>query len=194
MDQFLCRPTEGAIITRTGAFVARRFRQYPVEFGCSTLVETVEAPEVENAARKLLGAMRFSGIVEVEFKRDPRDREFKLLDVNPRAWRWMSLGARAGVDFPYLLYRQCHGETIAPLRGRAGFRWVRMSVDPLAAAIELWRGTTTLRSYLKSLRGPIEFALVARDDPVPVMMEIPHLLAIKLREVLLPPRILQAKV
>jgi len=137
--------------------------------------------------------MGLSGIVEVEFKQDPRDGEFKLLDINPRAWRWMSLGARAGVDFSYLLYRQCHGEEIAPARGVAGVRWLRMAIDPIAAAIELWRRSTTLRSYLGSLRGPIEFSVLARDDPMPAMMEIPYLVASEVREALLAVRPRRAK-
>ena len=179
--------------TPSASLVARRLRQYPVEFGCSTLVETVDAPELEDAAQRLLRAMGLSGIVEVEFKQDPRDGAFKLLDINPRAWRWMSLGARAGVDFPYLLYRQCHGETVERVKGVVGIRWLRMSIDPIAVAIGLWRGSTSLRTYLKSLRGPIEFSLLARDDPVPMMMEIPHLAAITIREALLPARSLWAK-
>jgi predicted ATP-grasp superfamily ATP-dependent carboligase len=175
----LCR--DGASVA---SLVARRLRQYPVEFGrSSSLVETIDLPEVEDCARRLLGAMGFSGIVEVEFKRDPRDGELKLLDINPRAWRWMSLGPRVGVDFPYLLYRQCRGEPIQPLKGVAGVRWVRMATDPIAAAIEIWRGATTARTYFRSLRPPIEFSLLARDDPLPALFEIPQLIAIELRRV-----------
>ena len=179
--------------TPSASLVARRLRQYPTEFGCSTLVETVEAPQLEDVARRLLASMSFSGIVEVEFKLDQRDGAFKLLDINPRAWRWMSLGARAGVDFPYLLYRQCHGDTVEPLKSVAGIRWLRMSIDPIAAAIEFWRGSTTPRSYLNSLRRPIEFSLLSRDDPVPAIVEIPYLIGIEIRNALLPRRALRAK-
>src|SRR3712207_7792892 len=38
----------------------------------SSYVETIDDPGVEDAARRLLGAMRFTGMVEVEFKRDAR--------------------------------------------------------------------------------------------------------------------------
>jgi len=168
--------------TPIASLVARRLRQYPVEFGrSSSLVETIDLPEVEKAAGRVLGAMGFTGIVEVEFKRDPRDGRLKLLDINPRAWRWMSLGHRAGIDFPYLLYRLCRGEAIDRVRGIAGVRWVRMATDPIAAAIEIRRGLTTPRAYLKSLRPPIEFAVFARDDPMPALLEVPHLIASELR-------------
>ncbi len=164
------------------SLVARRLRQYPVDFGrSSSLVETIDLPEVEDVARRLLSAMGFSGIVEVEFKRDPRDGKLKLLDINPRVWRWISLGQRAGVDFPYLLYRMAGGETVEASKGVAGVRWVRMSTDLLAAAREMWQGTTTLRGYLDSMRPPLEFSLLTSDDPLPAILEVPTLLAADLR-------------
>ena len=36
---------------------------------------------------------------QVEFKRDPRDGRFKLMEVNPRLWLWHGLAAALGVDF-----------------------------------------------------------------------------------------------
>ena len=41
----------------------------------------------------------YYGLVEVEYKLDPRDGQYKLLDVNARTWGYHSLGVRAGVDF-----------------------------------------------------------------------------------------------
>ena len=64
---------------------ARRTRQYPVEFSyTSTFVEIVANDKVKAAATALLTAIAFEGLVEVEFKFDARDQEFKVLDVNPR--------------------------------------------------------------------------------------------------------------
>lgn len=48
----------------------------------------------------------------MEFKSDFRDGQYKLLDVNPRAWGWHSLCAPCGVDFPYLAYREALGEPL----------------------------------------------------------------------------------
>ena len=41
---------------------------------------------------------RFHGISQVEFKRDPRSGQFKLMEVNPRLWQWHGLAAACGVD------------------------------------------------------------------------------------------------
>jgi predicted ATP-grasp superfamily ATP-dependent carboligase len=156
------------------SLVARRNRQWPADYGrSSTYVETVDAPDVEACARLLLSALRFDGIVEVEFKRDPRDGRLKLLDINPRVWGWHTLGRRAGVDFPMLLWRMTHGGSFRELHGRLGVRWVRAVTDVPAAVHEIRAGRLSVKGYLASLRGPIEYAILAPDDPLPALGEIP---------------------
>lgn len=153
---------------------ARRTRQYPVEFGrSSSYVETVQQPAIEEPARRLLAAMRYTGLAEVEFKYDQKDGRYKLLDMNPRAWTWQELCAAAGVDFPYLLWRSIHGEHVPNLRGRSGVRWVRLSTDVAAASTEIWQGRLSLLAYLRSLKTPLEFAAFAADDPLPAVLRAP---------------------
>ena len=159
--------------------VARRARQYPIDFGrASTYVETVHRPEIEEPARRLLAEMGFTGLIEVEFKRDPRSDCYKLLDLNARVWGWHTLGDRAGVDFSYLLWRMVHGEELAEVRGRTGVRWIRMLTDLPAVARGIRGGTLSVREFLGSFRRPMEFAVFAFDDPVPALVEIPLLVRI----------------
>lgn len=156
------------------SLVARRTRQYPIDFGyTSTFVETVEQPEVERAACRFLASLDFSGLVEVEFKHDARDDRYKLLDINARSWTWNGLGALAGVDFAHALWRVAMGEAVAPLRGRAHVGWMHGSRDLAAAAGEITRGRSSLRDYLRSWRMPLVFAAFAADDPLPGVIDLP---------------------
>jgi predicted ATP-grasp superfamily ATP-dependent carboligase len=165
---------------RIASLVARRKRQYPVDFGCgSSYVETVESSEIESIAARLLEAMSYSGIVEIEFKYDVRDQRYKLLDINPRVWSWHTLGARAGVDFPYLLWRWLQNEAIEQTRGRPGVGWIRMLRDIPAAWEEMSRGHLSPRAYVSSLANVSEFAVFAKDDPLPGLAEIPLMIASK---------------
>ena len=158
------------------ALTARRTRQYPADIGrASTYVETVACPEIVEPSQRLLRAMRFTGLVEVEYKRDARDGVLKLLDINPRLWGWHSLCGRAGVDFPYLLWRQVSGEPPSVVRPRNGVGWLRLSTDTPTALRELARGRLGWREYARSLRGPREAAIFARDDPMPGLSELPLL-------------------
>jgi D-aspartate ligase len=156
------------------SLTARRTRQYPVDFGhSSSFVETLDVPEIVGPSQRLLAAIRYTGIVEVEYKFDARDGRYKLLDINPRLWTWSPLGGRAGVDFPYLLWQMMVGRRLAEQTGRTGVRWVRMSTDVPAALHEMLRGRLSLRPYLRSLRRPVEFALMAADDPLPGLLDLP---------------------
>ena len=153
---------------------ARRTRQYPIDFGySSSFVETLDVPEIVAPSQRLLKAIRYTGLVEVEYKFDSRIGVYKLLDINPRLWTWSTLGARAGIDFPYLLWKMLLGRPVPKLAGRSGVHWVRMSTDVPAAVHEIFRGRLSFGSYLKSLRGPVEFALMAADDPLPGLMDLP---------------------
>jgi D-aspartate ligase len=167
-----------AAVWRNGAplasLVARRSRQYPVDFGfTSTFVEMVEQKEVEEAACRFLRSLDYSGLVEVEFKYDQRDGRYKLLDVNPRAWTWNALGAKAGVDFAHVLWRSAMGEAVEPIRGHANAAWMHETRDIVAALIEIWRGRLSPAEYLRSWRKPLVLAALAKDDPLPGLVDLP---------------------
>ena len=156
------------------SLVARRSRQYPIDFGyTSTFVETIENAEVEEAALRFLTSLNYSGLVEVEFKFDARDNRYKILDVNARTWAWIGLGAIAGVDFPHLQWRLAMGEELARLRGKEGASWMHALRDFVAVCQEVRAGSMSLSCYLKSLHRPMEFAAFSPDDPVPGAIDMP---------------------
>src|SRR5579863_9891797 len=156
-----------------GALVAKRLRQHPREFGrAATYVETIECPEIEKLSERFLRAIDFYGLVEVEFKQDPRDGQFKLLDVNARTWGFHSIGTPAGVDFPYLLYADQVGQPIERRRAKAGVGWLRAVTDFPTAASDLWAGELSLRSYWSSLRNTRAESVFSRQDPLPSAAEV----------------------
>ena len=158
------------------SIVACRRRQYPLEFGrSSSYVETIRHPAVEAAARCLLARLEYTGLIEVEFKRDQRDGRYKLLDLNPRVWGWNSLSAKAGVDFPYLFWRLSRRKPITEVHGVPNVRWIRMTTDLPAVLGEFFRGNLSIAGYLRSFRPPLEFAVFARDDLLPWLLEVPLL-------------------
>ena len=153
--------------------VARRMRQHPREFGrAATYVETIELPEVEELSERFLKAIAYYGLVEVEFKQDPRDGLFKLLDVNARTWGFHSIGGPAGVDFPYLLYADQVGQPVERSRARAGVGWLRAVTDLPTAASDLWAGELNVRSYWKSIKHTRVESVFCLQDPLPSLGEV----------------------
>lgn len=184
------RVSVGAVCDRgkpLGRIVVRQLRQYPIYFGrSSTFVQTVDCPEVESAAYRLISSTNYSGCIEAEYKLDAQTGRYKLLDVNPRLWGWHSIGAMAGVDFPYLQWKQLVGERISLCEGRIGVRWIRMSRDLHAVFDRIWAGDFSLREYLNSIRGPMVFAIFAIDDPVPACCQMLNVAYRRLKQSIAP--------
>ncbi len=158
----------------SASMVVRRLRQHPPLFGrASTFVETIENPELEELSQRFLRRIGYYGLVELEYKRDARDGRTKLLDVNARTWGYHSLGQRAGVDFPYLLYAdQLSLPAPDGLRAPSGVSWVRLATDIPTAVVELARGALDWRTYVRSLRAANVESVFSRDDPFPGLAEL----------------------
>jgi D-aspartate ligase len=165
-----------------------RLRQHPAQFGrASTFVRTIDLPQLEEASERFLRAIGYYGLVEIEYKRDPRDGRLKLLDVNARTWGYHSLGQRAGVDFPHLLWTDQVGPpstksnrasassnraSASSNRARAGVSWVRLATDLPSAASELCRRRLSWRAYVATLRACDVEAVFSREDPAPWLADL----------------------
>jgi D-aspartate ligase len=163
-----------------GSMVVRRSRQHPLEFGrSSTFVETVDLPAIEESAARFLRAINYYGLVELEFKLDPRDGQYKLLDVNGRTWGYHTLGGGAGVDFPHMLFADQIGEAVPDCRGRAGVSWIRLVTDLPTGLLEIVKGRWDWRTYLRGLRNFDVEAVFSSEDLLPGIAElalIPYLM------------------
>jgi D-aspartate ligase len=154
------------------SLVAQRRRQYPVEFGnASTFVETTSQPIVEADGRRFLESIGFDGMAEVEFKFDLRDGEYKILDVNPRTWGWHTLGKAAGMDFPYLLWRQAVGLPATPVETHQSASWIREITDLVAIAKSRNRMVEVKRLLRAIHSGKLTSATFNPLDPVPFVAE-----------------------
>jgi D-aspartate ligase len=162
-----------------GSMVTRRTRQHPHDFGrASTFVETIDLPALEALSNRFLRSINYYGLVEVEFKLDPRDGQFKLLDINARTWGYHTLGTHAGVDFPKLLYHDQLSRPVEPCRGRPGVSWIRLLTDIPTGLIDVAAGRLRLRDFWRSLRSFHIEAVFASEDPIPGIVEfalIPYL-------------------
>jgi predicted ATP-grasp superfamily ATP-dependent carboligase len=145
-----------------GLFCGRKLRQSPPLVGTCRVGEAVWLDEVAEQALAVLRVLRFHGISQVELKRDPRDGELKLMEVNPRLWQWHGLAAACGVDVPLIAYQDLIGERPAPasMNGRRR-RW----------AITFLRGESPALQ-----RPPYVDAVFAADDPKPALVQAARLL------------------
>ena len=156
-----------------GSMVAQRRRQHPPEFGrASTYVESIELPELIEISTRFLKAINYYGLVELEYKYDRREQVYKLLDVNARTWGYHSLGPRAGVDFPAMLFADQLGLLVEPCQARPGIKWIRLLTDLPTAMVELLHGHLDWAWYWRTLRHFDVEAVFDRHDLLPWLVEV----------------------
>ena len=148
-------------------FVRRRTRMFPVAYGNSTHMVTIAPSEAEQAVQDVVGLLRgldFNGTFSAEFKRDPRDGVFKLLEVNGRPWWYIGFAADCGVDITQLSYREALGLDLRTIAGyRAGVRCVLLHLDFRAYLYERGERGLTLGAWIRSVVGARSTVFTWRD-------------------------------
>ncbi|HJZ67184.1 MAG TPA: carboxylate--amine ligase [Blastocatellia bacterium] len=167
-----------------GVFVGRKLEQYPPDFGTACLVDSRYIGEIVERGVDVLKQFGYHGISEVEFIYDEPTRDFKLLDINTRVWKWIGLPIRAGIDLPWLAYADAvSGDVEAAPRQRDGLRWVYLK-DYIALRREragVGEATLTRQDWLDLItgradsEGEIVDAVLSQDDPEPFVQMIESL-------------------
>jgi D-aspartate ligase len=157
--------------TGLGLFAGRKLRQRPRAFGTCRAAESLVLPELTDNAVELLRVFEFHGVSQVEFKKDPRDGEFKLIEINARYWLWHSLATACGVNLAYLQYTDALGERPSPVISKeVGKKWYFASVDLPMSVYEILTGRLSIRTWLSSLSPNSVDAVISLKDPLPAFM------------------------
>lgn len=152
-----------------------KLRQTPPMFGMNKVsVTTPEYPEVRAATLRLLEAVDFRGNAGVEFKRDPRDGQLKLIEVNVRLLADAQLSISAGIDTPWLMYQDVvNGVRVTAPPAEEGIYFVHLLTDLVELVTkerDRWRNRRRLlEPYLARRRA---HAYLSWRDPMPALDEL----------------------
>jgi len=148
-------------------FTGHKLRQHPPRFGHVSMAVSLWVPELAEAGLRLLHELGFHGVSQVEFKRDPRDGRYRLMEVNARHWMWHSLATACGVNLSLVAYSDAIGDPYVARRQTDGLKWV-VSLTDARDAFSRWRkGDEKLVPWLKSYRGVTVDGLYSLRDPLP---------------------------
>ena len=106
----LCR--EGEILAWT---VQRAVHEAARPFGVAQGVSFYRDDRVLELGRRLLSAMGWTGVANLDFRRCGATGEINLLEMNPRFWGTLMGSVHAGVNFPYLACLAALGRPAPPL-------------------------------------------------------------------------------
>jgi predicted ATP-grasp superfamily ATP-dependent carboligase len=109
------------------ALAQERVITYPIQGGPGAVNRTTDNPEIVESGRQLLGALGWHGPAQVEFKLDPRDNQYKLMEINPKFWGTLPLAMVAGIDFAQMACELAYKGDVAPkfdYRVGVTYRWL----------------------------------------------------------------------
>ena len=161
-----------------GIFTDRKIRQIPFDFGVSTFRESLWVPEIVELGLSLLKKIRYVGISAVEFKLDPRDKQYKLIEINPRPWNSISLPTYCGINLPHILYKMVNGEVSPSNIFKEGIRWHHLTSDLVLLLMQIIEKNHlfSFLEYFKSFWGKRVFATFSLNDLSPLKQEIKNIL------------------
>ncbi len=142
------------------ALGGRKLRQWHPKTGTGSLVESVNNDTVRTESDRLFTSTRYRGMGSVEFKLDPRDNQFKLIEATVGRADWLSyLSVASGINIPYIYYcDMVYGTKPALQRPQWGVKWMVDDNDVKASLYYLLRGEISLKSWRESLKGVKNFA------------------------------------
>jgi predicted ATP-grasp superfamily ATP-dependent carboligase len=149
-------------------FTARKTRQYPPMYGSGSYMEAEWLPDVAELSIDVLRKLGYRGICGTEFKWDPRDRLWKLIEINPRPTLWYALSRKAGIDVVWDAYCDLTGQPNPVHVGGQDdtARWQLLVRDVVSGLHFLRRGELSFRDFLWTVVDPRrkEYAVLSRRD------------------------------
>ena len=83
----------------------------PFPYGTATVLRLSWHEELMEHAQRVVSALRWRGILMIEFIRDRNDDVWKVIEVNARPWLCVDFYRRSGIDFVRYLYEDWRGES-----------------------------------------------------------------------------------
>lgn len=151
-------------------FTARHIRNAPPWWGSPRVALSEWIPEVIEPGRKALQAVGFYGYACTEFKRDPRDGLYKLMEINGRHNLSGLLAVRCGINFPWLHYQHLmEGEVPKAARFKEAVYWIDILRDLGYTLMFFRKERHPLSAYLRPYFKPHVFAIFDTGDIKPFL-------------------------
>jgi D-aspartate ligase len=146
----------------------QKLRQYPSGFGVAAVAKTIPIiEELRQQVLKLLGSLSYRGESSAEFKLDPRDNQFKLMEINVRPTVPELHFVAAGINFPYITYLDLvENKRIPSLNYLKELYWIHNYYETVNFVKLLGSGNLNMREFFKPYWKKKVFEISFLDDPI----------------------------
>jgi predicted ATP-grasp superfamily ATP-dependent carboligase len=150
-------------------FTARKLVQSPEDFGTGCIVEVVDLPQILEPTIKLCRALNYRGMAEVEYKRDDRTGEYKLIEINTRHWDWHRLGMANNVNVSWAAYCDVTGRKYLPVStSKSGLsKWVADDATWSYFLAGVYNRQIQVKTFFRKLSGRRQYGIFDWSDPIP---------------------------
>lgn len=129
-----------------------KLREHPIQFGTATFAKSIFIQECLDQSISLLKSLNYTGVCEVEYLKDPRDNEYKLIEINARTWLWVGLAKACGVDYAKLIYDYVNGNLKQQeTEYKLNRYWYNPITDFVFSIIGIIKGKVSFTEYFKSI-------------------------------------------
>jgi len=151
-----------------GWFTGQKIRTYPIHRGVGCFQLSVINRDVYRVGLEALQKIRYTGHAIVQVKRAPYRGTFLIMEINCRYSTWNYLHTRAGVNEPYMAYRDSLGlEVHVAAEQIEGARWIDAENDIRAFSAYRRIGEWTTLAWLRTYVGRNCYAVFAWNDVRP---------------------------
>lgn len=150
----------------------QKYRQFPINFGASVYTGQKFVPELYEIGGRFLESIGYKGFGEIEFKKDAETGKFYLIEINTRTTNLNSLLFKAGLNMPYIAYRELVGDPMEPyaITNDTGLVFWYAYEDLFAVKDYLKTGQLKLMDVIKSYNKPKSYAIWDAKDPKPAFV------------------------
>jgi D-aspartate ligase len=150
-----------------------KIRQYPLDFGFGTFCKSKWRPAAAADSLQLLRTIGYYGFAEVEVKKDPRDCEYKIIEINARTSLQNALAEACGADIGYVAYLDAGGRvTEHSTSFHNNILWTDDFLDMVSFLLHLGRRDIGKSEIIDSINPRKVHAVAAWDDPLPLFFQL----------------------
>ena len=158
------------------AFTGYKVRQFPIHVGSASLGECRWNKKVSEITVNFMKAVGYKGILDIGYRFDARDSQYKVLDINPRIGQAFRLFLSENkMDVVRALYLDMTGQEMYSIAPREGRRWIIEDSDIISSYHYYIEGSLSLGQWLRSFKRLEEGAWFSLKDPFPFFLMIGRL-------------------
>ncbi len=159
-------------IDRSGELLAsmtsRKIRQDPPKYGYGRVVKSEKSKCLDEMSYALLKNLGYHGFSEIEWKYDPREDKYKLIEINMRFIFYIGLCVACGINFPYIQYLDLvKGRKARSNSYQSDIYWIHLYKDVLHTLLHHHLEQFSLKEYMAPYLGRKVFAVLNKRDPKP---------------------------